>query len=62
MAKALPQRVAEAILKKSFTHIPLTPGEMPEDNPFLLERPSAPRMKPMTTRTEDSANASSRRP
>ena len=63
MAKALPQKVAEAVLKKSFSHIPLKSGETPQDNPFLAERIGS-GFQPLKTKpkVEDSVNSASRKP
>lgn len=64
MAKAFPQKVAEAVLKKSFSHIPLKPGETPQDNPFLAERRGSIPLQPLKTKpkVEDSDNRDSRKP
>lgn len=61
MAKALPQKVAEAVLKKSFSHIALKPWETPQDNPFLAERS---RLQLLKTKpeAEDSVNSAPRKP
>lgn len=40
--RILAQKIAEAELKKSFTHIPLKPGETSRDNPFLAGQPNSP--------------------
>lgn len=64
MAKALPERVAEAVLKKSFSYIPLKPGETAQDNPFLLERRGSTPLQPLKIKPkgEGADNASLRKP
>jgi hypothetical protein len=35
--KTLSQKVADVVIQKSFSYIPLKRGEKPQDNPFLRE-------------------------
>lgn len=55
MAKTLSQKVAEEVLRKSFSYIPLKAGENPQDNPFLRERARSIQLRPIKTNSEEPA-------
>lgn len=57
MEKALAQKVAEEVLRKSFSYISLKAGEKPQDNPFLRERARSMQLRPIKTNSEEPAKA-----